>query len=107
MRKVLVAAVSSIAILGLAAVTPGVSRAALQFGHDDRVHYFGHLAAGRLLSLCPCGTTLAERQYARGMFHARTPRQQALLTTARPTTLGERLQEAPRLMTAVVRRVAG
>src|SRR4051812_15947096 len=107
MSKVIVAALGLIAVLGVAAFTTGLSRAALQIGHDDRVHYVGHLLAGRLLSLCPCGAPLAERQYARGMYHAHTPRQKALLTTARPATVRELLLEAPALFAALVRRVAG
>ncbi len=107
MSKAAVVAVGLISLFGLAAFTPGVTRAALQVGHDDQFHFLGHLAAGRLLSLCPCAATLAERQYARGMYHARTPRQKALLTTARPETVGERLKEAPELVSALVRRVAG
>ena len=107
MSKVTLAAVGLITLLGLAAATPGMTRAARQVGHNDHVHYFGHLVAGRLLSLSPWGATLAERQYARGMFHAHTPRQKALLTTARPTNLPESLKETPVLVSALMRHVTG
>jgi len=78
---------------------------ALQAAHADQVHYVGHLVAGRVLSLCPCTLQLAETQYAKGMYHARTTRQAALLTDARPTTLRARLIEAPQLVAAVLRRL--
>jgi hypothetical protein len=107
MNKALVVAVGLVAVLGFAALGPSLARVALQVGHDDQVHYVGHLVAGRVLSLCSCTATLAERQYARGVYHARTPRQLALLTTARPTTLDQRLKEAPEFVSALVRRVAG
>jgi hypothetical protein len=95
-----------VGLVGIAAFSAGLTRAAVRVGHDDQVHYAGHLVAGRLLSLCPCATALAERQYARGMYHARTPRQKALLTTAQPESFRARLNEAPQLVTALVRRVA-
>jgi hypothetical protein len=107
MSKASVAAVGLVAVLGLAVFAPGITRAALQVGHDDQVHYLGHLAAGRLLSLCPGAAALAERQYARGMYHAHTPRQKALLTSGRPESFSERLKEAPELVSVLVRRMAG
>jgi hypothetical protein len=108
MSKVtVVVAVGLIALLGMGAITPSLTRVALQVGHDDQVHFVGHLVAGRVLSLCPCTASLAENQYARGLYHARTPHQRALLTTARPTTLAQRLNETPGLVSALVRRVAG
>jgi hypothetical protein len=106
MSKVTAGAVGLIAALGVAALTTGISRAALQVRHDDQVHYFGHLLAGRVVSLWPGGAALAEQQYARGMYHAHTPRRKALLTTARPRTWRERLLEALELVTALARRVA-
>jgi len=105
--KAIVAAGGLLAVLGAAALAPSLMRAALQFGHDDQVHYVVHLAAGRALSLCPCTAALADTQYARGMYHAHTPRQKALLTTARPGTLRETLKETPVLMSALARHVAG
>ena len=107
MSKATLVAVGLVAVLGIAALGPDLTRVALQVGHDDQVHYVGHLLAGRVLSLCPCTATLAEHQYARGMYHARTPREKALLTTARPSTLRERLTETPEFVSALVRRVAG
>jgi hypothetical protein len=107
MSKATIVAVGLVALLGVAALGPGLTRAALQVGHDDQVHYIGHLLAGRVLSLCPCTAAFAEHQYSRGMYHAHTPRQKALLTTARPTTLHERLKETPDLVGALVRRMAG
>ncbi|MBV9577749.1 MAG: hypothetical protein JO057_04065 [Chloroflexi bacterium] len=49
---------------------------------------------------------MADTQYARGMYHAHTPREKALLTTARPSTLRERFDEAPVVLSTVVRRLA-
>ncbi|HEY1295527.1 MAG TPA: hypothetical protein VGJ60_20810 [Chloroflexota bacterium] len=107
LSKVTVVAIGLVAVLGLAALGPGLTRVALQVGHDDQVHYVGHLVAGRIFSLCPCTANIAEHQYFRGMYHARTPREKALLTTARPTTWRERFDEAPEFVSALVRRVAG
>jgi hypothetical protein len=102
-----VVSVGVVAVVSLAAFTPGLTRAALQVGHDDQVHYVVHLVAGRVFSLCPCTAGLADNQYARGMYHAHTPRQQALLTTARPTSLRQQLKETPVLVSALVHRVTG
>jgi hypothetical protein len=90
----------------LVSLLPLVRDVALQAAHDDQVHYAGHLFAGRLLSLCPCGAQLAEVQYARAMYHAHTPRQRALLTTQRPTSARARLAEARMLADEAVRRVS-
>jgi hypothetical protein len=73
----------------------------------DEVHYGGHLLAGRLLSLCPFTADLAEIQYARGLRHARTAAEAALLTTQRPTSARARLAEVPLLVAEAVRQVAG
>jgi len=62
------------------------TRVALDVAHNDRVHYVSHLVAGQVLSLCPCTANLAQSQLTKGMYHARTPRQVALLTD-RPGTL--------------------
>jgi hypothetical protein len=107
MTRATVVAVGLVAVLGLVAVSPSLTRLALQVGHDDQVHYVVHLLAGRMLSLCPCTAQLADTQYERGMHHAHTPRQKALLTTARPNNLRQRLEETPVLVSALVRRVTG
>jgi hypothetical protein len=78
---------------------------ALSLAHDNQVHYVGHLLAGRLFSLCPCTTRLADDQYARGLYHAETPRQEALLTSQRPTSLRAHVAEAPYLAAGALRRV--
>jgi hypothetical protein len=92
------------ALLGLLAVglllSPRLADTALGVAHNDRVHYVGHLVAGRLLSLCACTQQAAQAQYARGMYHARTPRQAALLTTDRPTSLRAQVGEARDLAVA-------
>lgn len=82
---------------GLALAAPRLAATAVSLAHNDQLHYGGHLVAGRILALSPYTSQLAETQYARGMYHARTPRQVALLTTDRPTSLRARLAEAPRL----------
>jgi hypothetical protein len=107
MTRATIIALGLVAVLGLAVSAPSLTRTALQVGHDDQLHYVVHLFAGRVLSLCPCTAQMANNQYTRGMYHARTPRQQALLTTARPTNLHERLREAPVLVSALVRHVTG
>lgn len=97
---------SLLAVLVVATVTPPLRTFALQVAHDDQVHYVGHLFAGRVLSLSPYTVHLAEDQYSRGLYHARTPRQVALLTTARPTGVRARLAETPHLILAAIRRLA-
>jgi hypothetical protein len=102
-------------LLGLIVI--GVTVAGSQLPHvrgvivrtlaTDEVHYGGHLLAGRLLSLCPFTADLAEIQYARGLRHARTPAQAALLTTQRPTSTRERLADVPLLVAEAARQVAG
>src|ERR1051325_4995155 len=88
----LVIAVVAVVLL---CATPWVANGALSVAHDDQVHYGGHLLAGRIFSLCPCTAELAETQLIKAMYHARTPRQAALLTTQRPTSIGEHIAEAP------------
>ncbi len=84
---------------GIAFVSPRVQ----QLSHDDQVHYVGHLLAGRVLSLCPCTAQLAQRQYNRGLYHARTPLQMTLLTTEQPTNMHARLAETSLLASAGLR----
>jgi hypothetical protein len=97
--------ISLAAVVALLTVAPRLVTFALQVAHDDQVHYAGHLLAGRALSLCPCTLQLAETQYAKGMYHARTSREAALLTHARPTTWQAHLIEAPQLIAAALRRL--
>ncbi len=54
------------------------------FDRGHRLHYVGHLAAGRLADLCGCAPRFAEDQYNRATWHARTGRQLALVTVERP-----------------------
>jgi len=96
--------VGAVALGGLA---PQVWGLAVRVARTDEVHYGGHLVAGRLLSLWPGGAELAENQYARGLYHARTPRQAALLTTQRPTGAGAHLAEAWMVAAAAARRMLG
>jgi hypothetical protein len=94
-----------LAVAGLVWVTPSLASGALSLAHNDQVHYGGHLVAGRLLSLCPCTARLAETQYIRGTYHARTPKQLALLTTERPASVRARLAEAPALAASAIRHI--
>src|SRR5216684_1605385 len=96
--------VGAVALGGLA---PQVWGLAVRVARTDEVHYGGHLVAGRLLSLWPGGADMAENQYARGLYHARTPRQAALLTTQRPTSAAAHLAEARLLAAAAGRQVIG
>jgi hypothetical protein len=92
-------------VIGIARATPRLADGALTVVHNDQLHYGGHLVAGRILSLCPCTAQLAQNQYVRGMYHARTPHQEALLTTARPTSLRAQLSEARQMAASVMRHV--
>ncbi len=96
--------VGAIALGGLA---PQIWGLALRVARTDEVHYGGHLVAGRIFSLWPGGTDLAEEQYTRGLYHARTPRQAALLTTHRPSGALAHLAEARMVAAAAARRVIG
>jgi hypothetical protein len=82
---------------------PRAQALTLQFLHNDQLHYGSHLLAGRVFSLCPCTDQLAETQYIKGLQHARSPLQVALLTTQRPSGLRARLHEAPLLASAGLR----
>jgi hypothetical protein len=92
--------------VGLLWATPRLASGAVTLAHDDQVHYAGHLVAGRILSLWPATARLAEVQYSRGMYHARTPREVALLTSERPTSIRGRIGEAPALASSALRRIS-
>src|SRR5712691_13488153 len=83
-----------VAGVALVSVWPGLFRFV---DTNDRLHYAVHLTAGRILSLCNCTDHLAAAQYYRGLFHARSPEQVALLTTARPLTAEQRVGEVSTL----------
>jgi hypothetical protein len=78
-RNTLVA-LAFVSLVGLALLSPQFTRAAIDVVHNDRLHYVTHLVAGQALSLCPCTQSMAQTQLARGMYHAHTPRQVALLS---------------------------
>jgi hypothetical protein len=78
----------------------------LSLAHNNQVHYGVHLLAGRLFSLSPWTTGFADEQYARGLYHATTPRQTALLTFAQPTSMRARLAEAPELVAGAIRHAS-
>jgi hypothetical protein len=59
----------------------------------DHVHYSIHLAAGRLLDMCPCTAHAAATQYWRASFHARSEQQMTLLTDPRPTNPAARVAD--------------
>ena len=99
-------ALVALAATGLLVAAPRLAGGAQSLAHDNQVHYIGHLLAGRLFSLCPYTSRLAEDQYARGLYHATTPRQKALLTSQRPTTLRAHLAETPYLAAGALRRVS-
>jgi len=101
------AGLALVGVVALGGLAPHMWDLAMRVAHDDQVHYGGHLVAGRLLSLWPGAADLAENQYARGLYHARTPRQTALLTTQRPTGARAHLAEARMVAGAAVRRVIG
>jgi len=107
-RRVLKTGLVGLVLVGVLAVgslVPQVWGLAVRVARTDEVHYGGHLVAGRLLSLWPGGAELAENQYARGLYHARTARQTALLTTQRPTDARAHLAEAGMFAAEAVRRI--
>jgi plastocyanin len=65
------------------------ARAQWALEHGDHLHYAGHLAAGRLLDICPCTRRAAAAQYYYARFHAVTSRQMAVLATTRPGSASE------------------
>jgi hypothetical protein len=69
----------------------------------DRLHYVMHLVIGRVADLCPCTRGFAEDQYARALYHARTARQEALVTTERPTSTGDVLVDAVGMLGSGIR----
>jgi plastocyanin len=93
------AAVLAVAGLGLLvaadAVTPGdgsqdaAGRLDWAIHSGDHLHFAGHVAAGRLLDVCPCTRGLADGQYYRAHFHAVTPLQLAVAATTRPHSPAE------------------
>lgn len=109
-RARIISAVRTLLFIGLVAsgllwATPRAASSALSLAHNDQVHYGGHLVAGRVLSLCPFTAQLAETQYLRGTYHARTPAQLALLTSQRPQSMRARLAEAPVLASGALRHI--
>lgn len=94
-----------VGVVAAGSVVPQVWGLAVRVARTDEVHYGGHLIAGRLFGLWPGGAELAENQYVKGLYHARTPRQKALLTTQRPNSARAHLAEARLLAGAAVRRV--
>jgi hypothetical protein len=63
------------------------SQALTDLQANNSVHYDVHLLLGRTLALCPCTRRLADTQYSKATWHARTRHQKALVTTARPRTV--------------------
>ena len=55
----------------------------------DHLHFAVHVAAGRVLDLCPCTRAAAAAQYYRAHFHAVTPLQRAVVATVAPRTAAE------------------
>jgi hypothetical protein len=73
---------------------------------NDQLHYGVHLMLGRALGLCPCTRSLAAAQYSKATWHARTPRQMALVTSARPHTVESAVRDLIQIGAAGVRHVA-
>jgi hypothetical protein len=80
-----------------------MSRAHAVIDNGDRTHYAIHLALGRVLDLCPCTHDLADTQYWRARFHARTPHELQLVTQDRPVTPVERVADAADIVSGGVR----
>jgi len=73
------------------------SQALTDLEADNSVHYGVHLLLGRLLSLYPRTRRLADLQYSKARYHARTLHQRALVTTDRPRTVVSAVSDAVRL----------
>ena len=73
------------------------SRALTDFEANNSVHYAVHLTLGRLLALYPRTRRLADLQYSKARYHARTPQERALVTTDRPRTVAAAVSDAVRL----------
>jgi hypothetical protein len=83
--------ISAIVALG---ITAGIVRLVIvgqtappsptQHQAHELAHYWAHLVAGRALQVCPCTRRRAYWQYWKAHFHAGTPQQRALVTTAVP-----------------------
>jgi hypothetical protein len=65
--------------------------AAIEYG--DHLHFVGHLVLGRLFDWVPWAQDIAADQYDRAGAHARTARQQALVTSERPQNTGEAVSD--------------
>jgi hypothetical protein len=50
----------------------------------ERLHFGLHLAAGRVLSVCPCTRDQSQEQYGKAAAHAPSPQERALVTSERP-----------------------
>jgi hypothetical protein len=72
-------------------------QALASFEANDSVHYGVHLLLGRSLALYPRTRRLADLQYSKARFHARTRHQLALVTTDRPHTAAAAVRDAFRL----------
>jgi hypothetical protein len=81
-------------------------RAQAVLDNGDRTHYAIHLALGRVLDLCPCTQDLADTQYWRARFHARTQYELQLVTRDRPATPIERVADAADIVSGGVRWTA-
>jgi hypothetical protein len=73
------------------------SQALVDFEANDSVHYGIHLLLGRTLALYPRTRRLADLQYSKARFHARTRHQLVLVTTGRPRTPAAAVSDAFRL----------
>jgi hypothetical protein len=84
---ILVASVLAVSIGCLVATDRSTPGSPAQRQAHDILHFWGHLLAGRTLTLTPGMRHHASGQYYRAAFHARTPHQRALLGSERPHSL--------------------
>jgi hypothetical protein len=75
-----------------------VRRADVFLHRHERLHFATHLAAGRLLSACPCSRGRADLEYWKAARHAPSARERALVTTERPRRLPDAPRDADRLL---------
>ena len=70
------------------------SQALTRVERDNSVHYGVHLLLGRALALYPPTRRLADWQYYKARWHARTRYQRALVTTDRPHSAAAAVSDA-------------
>jgi hypothetical protein len=90
----IIVAILGAVVFALAALSQRGPAHMIEHAVRDRegLHYALHLGAGRVLDLCPCTVSIAERQYDKGAYHASTERRAALVDNERPQRFADRVE---------------